>query len=73
MKKLGKNIRIVREMRDLTQEALAEAIGYSQRHVSRIEKGEIPLREECIQSIATALEISPQKLIDLDYDSFLKK
>ena len=73
MKKLGRNIRAVREMRNLTQEALAQAIGYSQRHVSRIEKGEMPLKEECIQRIATALEVSPQKLIDLDFDSFLKK
>ena len=58
-------------MRNLTQEALAYC--YSQRHVSRIEKGEMPLKEECIQRIATALKVSPQKLIDLDFDSFLKK
>ena len=71
MKKLGKNIRIVREIRNLTQEALGKSVGYSQRHVSRIEKGEVPLKEECIESIATALNISTQKLIDFNSDSFL--
>jgi transcriptional regulator with XRE-family HTH domain len=72
MKKLGRNIRIVREMRNLTQEALASAIGYSQKHVSRIEKGQIQLDDECIERISKALKVSLQKLIHLDCKSFLK-
>ncbi|MDA7794483.1 helix-turn-helix domain-containing protein [Flavobacteriales bacterium] len=73
MKKLGENIRVVREMRNLTQKALASAIGYSQKHVSRIEKGEVQLGDECIKRISKALKVSPQKLIHLDYNSFLKE
>ncbi len=73
MKKLARNIRIIREMRNLTQGALGRAIGYSQKHISRIEKGEIPLKEDCIKCIAKALKVSPKKLIDLDLKSFLEE
>ena len=73
MEKLGRNIRLVREIKGLTQEGLGRATGYSQKHISRIEKGQIQLSEESIERISKALKVSPQKLIHLDYDSFLKE
>ncbi|MBL6872673.1 MAG: helix-turn-helix transcriptional regulator [Flavobacteriales bacterium] len=72
MKKLVRNIRIIREIRNLRQGGLGRAIGYSQKHISRIEKGEVQLGDECIKRIAETLNVSPQKLIDLDLKSFLK-
>jgi transcriptional regulator with XRE-family HTH domain len=73
MKKLARNIRIIREIRNLTKGALGRTIGYSQKHISRIEKGEIPLEADCIKRIAKALKVSLKKLIDLDLKSFLEE
>jgi transcriptional regulator with XRE-family HTH domain len=73
MKKLGRNIRTLREMRNLTQEGLAKAIGFSQKHISRVEKGQVQLGDECILRISKALKVSPEKLIHLDIKSFLDK
>ena len=73
MKKLGRNIRIIREIRNLTQESLAQAIGYSQKHISRTERGQIQLNKACIERIAEALDVSPQKLKDFDYKSLLEE
>ena len=49
--KLGQFIRHAREVRDLTQEMLAEQIGYSRDTVSRWEKGETAITVETLIKI----------------------
>lgn len=49
--KLGEFIRDAREVRDLTQEMLAEQIGYSRDTVSRWEKGETAITVEALIKI----------------------
>lgn len=49
--KLGQFIRDAREVRDLTQEMLAEQIGYSCDTVSRWEKGETAITVETLIKI----------------------
>lgn len=49
--KLGQFIRDAREVRDLTQEMLAEQIGYLRDTVSRWEKGETAITVETLIKI----------------------
>ena len=72
MKNIGKNIRIIREIKDLTQEGLAKLTGYSQRHISRLENNQSPINEKCLNSIAKALDISKDEIKKLDETSFLE-
>jgi len=72
MKKLGRNIRIVREIKGLTQEGLADLTGFSQRHISRLENGQTPIKEKCLNRIAKALDTPSDKIKNLDISSFLK-
>ena len=72
MKEIGKNIRIIREIKGLTQEGLADLTGFSQRHISRLENGQTPIKEKCLNRIAKALDIPSDKIEYLDISSFLK-
>lgn len=42
---IGENLRKLRESTNLTQEELAEKLGYSVNSISRIENGKIPMTE----------------------------
>lgn len=72
MKKIGENIRIVREIKGLTQEGLADLTGFSQRHISRLENGQTPIKEKCLNRIAKALDTPSDKIKNIDISSFLK-
>lgn len=72
MKKIGENIRIVREIKGLTQEGLADLTGFSQRHISRLENGQTPIKEKCLNHIAKALDTPSDKIKNIDISSFLK-
>lgn len=71
MSDIATNIRLIREIRKLTQEGLADLTGYSQKHISRLENGETPIKEECLNRIAKALHISVEKIVNLDVSSML--
>ena len=62
MKEIGKNIRIIREIKGLTQEGLADLTGFSQRHISRLENNQSPIKEKCLNSMAKALDIARDKI-----------
>lgn len=72
MKKLGENIRIIREIKGFTQEGLANLIGCSQKQISRLENGQTPIKEKCLSRIAQALDTSIDKIENFDISSFLK-
>lgn len=73
---IGKRIQKYRIQKNLTQEHLAETVGISQKHLSRIEKGYHNPRFDMIIHIAKALNIPidalAKDLSDNDVDVFLE-
>ena len=60
LRKLGSNIRQVREERGFTQEAFAQEFGIDRAYYGRIERGLINLSAKMIFQLAHALETSPE-------------
>lgn len=60
-KHIGRNISRIRELREMKQEALAQAIGVSQQTISTIENSE-SVDEEKLQQIAEALGVSAEAI-----------
>jgi len=63
---IGEKIAQFRKMRGLTQAQLAETIGISRLLLSDYERGKVRVYADILARIATALTISPAKLL---YDS----
>jgi transcriptional regulator with XRE-family HTH domain len=61
---LGKNIRVARHIRCLTQAAVAERVGKSVETISNIERGNILPGLETLVALANALEVTPASLLD---------
>ena len=66
LKKLGSNIRRVREVRGFTQEAFAQEFGIDRAYYGRIERGQINLSAKMIFMLAQALKTSPDKFFEGD-------
>lgn len=60
-KHIGRNISRIRELREMKQEALAQAIGVSQQTISTIENSET-VDDEKLQEIAKALGVSAEAI-----------
>lgn len=60
-KHIGRNISRIRELRDMKQEALAQAIGVTQQTVSFIENS-ATVEEEKLQRIAEALGVTAEAI-----------
>jgi len=60
---LGKNIRKFRAQAGLTQEALAEIVGCTDRHIGKIENGQNVPSLEVTVSIANALNVGVDQLL----------
>jgi transcriptional regulator with XRE-family HTH domain len=67
-KHIGRNISRIRELRQMKQEALAQAIGVSQQTISTIENSE-SVDEEKLQQIANALGVSAETLKNFSEDA----
>ena len=64
MKKFGDNIKKYRNRLGLTQEKLAELVGYTDRSsIAKVEKGEVDLPQSKIALFAKALNTEPGKLM----------
>lgn len=63
---LSENIKAVREMKNITQAELAEAIGVNQSYISQIEKGVRPVSTATLESIADVFDCSVDKLLGRD-------
>ena len=61
-KLLGKRIREVRILRNLTQEDLSELTDIGASSISKIESGHFHPTDENLEKIANALKIEPYKL-----------
>ncbi len=66
---IGQLIKELRLKKGMTQEELASETEISVRTIQRIEKGEVDSRSHTIQSIASALEVEYDELVNFDkYD-----
>lgn len=63
-KTFGQLVRAHRKKRGLTQAALAERIGKSERTIARIERGEASASFHLLEVLSTELQLSPAALVD---------
>ena len=70
---IGENIRKVHELRNYTQEYMAQQLGISQKTYSKIEHDRTKLDKEQLNSIARILDIDPVKLLTFDEKVLLNK
>ena len=66
LNQLGKRVKILRELRNLTQEQLAEKSGTSSQYISALERGQKNATVEMLEKIATALGVQPVILFSFD-------
>jgi len=67
---IGQKIKKIRELRNYSQDYMAERLGISQVSYSRIEKGQTKLDLQRMQQIAAVLEVDPVMLLSFD-ESFV--
>lgn len=72
MSDIATNIRIIREIRKLTQQGLADLTGVSQKQISRLENGKNPINKDCLTKLAIALDVSQKTIITIDFSSILE-
>jgi transcriptional regulator with XRE-family HTH domain len=63
-------IKNIRELKNLTQEYMAERLDISQAAYSKIEKGETKISEEKLLQIAQALEMKPEDIKAFDSQKY---
>ena len=66
LKKFGKNVKIERIKKDLTQENLAEIMNISQNYIANIERGKQNMSLGKILELAEKLEVKISKLLDFE-------
>jgi len=66
LKKLGNNIRAERNRLNLSQEQLAQTTNLQTHHISNIENGKIDIKFTTLLSILKALNVSFEKLFDMN-------
>lgn len=72
-KYFGEQLKNIRNMKNLTQEKLAEGAGINQRQLARIEAGESFVKSQTLGRICTYLDIEPKELFNFTYQKeFLK-
>ncbi len=60
----GKNLRLIRKEKGITQEQLAFDVGVELRQIGRIERGEINTGINSVFKIAKVLGVEPKELFD---------
>lgn len=66
MQKVGEKIRKLRELRNYTQEYLADKLEISQQQYSNIEKGLFDISLKKLYKISEVLEVSPSTILEFD-------
>jgi len=65
---LGKRIRMLRRINDLSQEQLAEKAKMSGKYVGEIERGQANITIEILEKISTALDVELSDLFDFEHE-----
>ncbi len=68
LKKFGKNVKIERIKKDLTQEQLAEIMNVSQNYIANIERGKANMSLAKIYELANFLNVKITTLVDFTQD-----
>lgn len=63
---IGYKIKSIRELKNLTQEYMAEKLDISQAAYSKLEKGNTKISEDKLNKIAEILEVNPEDITDFD-------
>lgn len=63
-------IKNIRELKNYTQEYMAERLGVTQAGYSKIEKGKTSLSYEKLVEIGRILDVSVEDIISFDYDRY---
>lgn len=61
--KIGKRIRYIRRLRDMSQDELVSATNFSKSHISNIENAKSQLSLDALVRIAHALQTTPNQLL----------
>ncbi len=69
MKKIGQNIRKLRELRNLTQQYMADQLQMTQGNYARIENEEINISDERIDKISTLVGFSREFIVQFNVDN----
>lgn len=64
--KFGAHLKKVRKARGMSQEKLANELGFSQPHIVKIELGQVNTSISHLAAIAKALQVKPSELIDFE-------
>lgn len=64
--KVHERLKVMRHLKDWTQEEMAEKLGYSPNGYTKVERGETDITVGKLEKIAETLGISLSKLLDLD-------
>ena len=64
--KVGSKIRQIRELRNLSQENMAEALKMSVNGYSKIERNEVDINIERLQQVAGVLQTKPEDILAFD-------
>ena len=67
---IGNKIKNIRELKNLTQEYIAERLDISQAAYSRLESGETKISKEKLIQIAEALEVTPEDIKAFDSQKY---
>ena len=68
LKKLGANIKRLREEKGLSFRELSYACDIDNSKISKIEKGQINITFTTILQLAKALEVNPSELLTTEFD-----
>ncbi len=69
LKLFGERVRVLRQARGISQEALALAAGLDRTYVGGVERGERNISLMNIQKIAQALDMSPGDLLRFEKEA----
>lgn len=67
-KKLGEQIKILRQFKDISQEELGTLAGLHRNFVGRVERGEQSLTLRSMEKVATALDVTVLELLQEVYN-----
>jgi len=67
---IGNKIKNIRELKNLTQEFIAEKLDVSQAAYSRMENGETKITDEKLNQIAEILEVKPEDIKEFDSQKY---
>ncbi|WP_370897710.1 helix-turn-helix domain-containing protein [Chryseobacterium gossypii] len=67
---IGNKIKNIRELKNFTQEYMAEKLDISQAAYSKLEKGDIKVSSEKLSQIAKILDVKPEDITSFDSQKY---